>query len=436
MNQDLLNETPLSYEEAKELARHNDSNVRKQLAQREDIRPEILFYLAGDPSADVRRAIASNQSTPPQAFVNLARDPDETIRSNLAEKISHLAPRLTASEVDRVQSYAYLALEILASDQLTRVRAVIADALKDVAQAPEDLILKLAHDTELSVCAPVLEHSPVLGDEELLSIIDSGITSGALGAISKRSLVSTSVSDAIVKTNDVSAITSLLSNDSAQIREDTLDELIDQSRNIEEWHSPLVNRPKLHANAVQRLAEFVADNLLNTLKQRDDISPKTLRILRQEVNRRLECSPRPANASEPHLHDPHANNDDLRKEYGWLFQQPPHVIAQNLKKLGRLTSNVITNALNENDVEFVTASLAVQGGVPHQIAQRIMTMQSPRACAALCWKAGVSADIAVRVQAKIAHIPAEEILTSKDGRYALSDEELEWQLDFFNNMTV
>ena len=33
----------LSYEQAKVLARHEDSSVRKELAEREDIKPEILY---------------------------------------------------------------------------------------------------------------------------------------------------------------------------------------------------------------------------------------------------------------------------------------------------------------------------------------------------------------------------------------------------------
>jgi len=54
----------LSYEEAKELARHKDPAVRRILAARPDLRPEILYYLAEDPHPDVRRQIAANQATP------------------------------------------------------------------------------------------------------------------------------------------------------------------------------------------------------------------------------------------------------------------------------------------------------------------------------------------------------------------------------------
>lgn len=435
MNNDPVQDAPLTYEEAKELAQHQDMTVRKSLAEREDIRPEILYYLAGDPAPEVRKAITKNKSTPARAYIDLAKDSNDEIRSDLAAKIAKLAPKLTAYEVDRVQSYAFQALEILASDQLANVRAILAETLKDVAQAPEELIGKLARDSELSVACPILEHSPVLTDEHLLEIITSGISSGALGAISNRSGVSANVSDAIIDTHDVPAITALLCNDSAQIREDTLDQLVEQSRDISEWQGPLVYRPVLHNNAAQRLAEFVADNLLESLKSRKDLSAKTLSQVRKEVNRRLEASHSTQKVAKDKTEDGQ-NNDDLKKEYGWLFQQPAQAIAKNLRRMNKLTPQVIANALNEGDYDFVVAGLAECADIHQSVAQRIMAMRSARGVAALCWKAGLDAPASVRIQAKVAQISGSDILRDNDGEYALNDEELQWQVDFFANMAV
>lgn len=435
MSNDVVHEAPLTYEEAKELAQHQDMAVRRSLAVREDIRPEILYYLAGDPSPEVRKAIAQNSATPARAYVDLAKDENVDIRSDLAWKIASLAPKLTAYEVDRVQSYAFQALEILASDQLANVRKVLAETLKDVAQAPEDLIKKLARDTELSVSTPVLQYSPVLSDEDLLEIIESGISSGALGAISSRARVSTSVSDAIVYTQDVPAITVLLCNESAQIREETLDQLVERSREVEEWQGPLVKRPALHNNAAQRLAEFVADNLLQVMKDRDDLSATTLSIVRKEVSRRLEATHTPNPKLKNGL-DEGQTNSQLKKEYTWLFQQPAHVIAQNLKRMDRLTPQVVVNALNESDYEFVLCGLAELAGLHQSVAQRMIAMRSARGITALCWKAGLDAVSSMRVQVKVAHISADEIVKDSDGSYTLKDDELQWQIDFFKNMAV
>lgn len=83
---------PLSYDQAKKMAQDKVENVRRDLASRTDVEPEILYFLAEDPSAEVRRRIASNKATPVPADLLLAKDADKEVRGDLAEKIALLAP--------------------------------------------------------------------------------------------------------------------------------------------------------------------------------------------------------------------------------------------------------------------------------------------------------------------------------------------------------
>ena len=255
----------LDYEEQKQLASHQDPAVRMALAARSDVRPEIMYFLAEDESNQVRRTVAENAAAPRLTFQLLARDSDGEVRGSLAQKVARLAPGLSADEQDKISRGTLEALETLARDQMTRVRAILSDALKDVADAPADVIKTLALDQELEVSGPVLAFSPVLTDEDLVEIIRSGPATGGLNAISKRSEVSETVADAIIGTDDVGAIGDLLGNDSAQIREEALDDLIERSADMDLWQAPLVARPKLPSGAAERLAQFVADNLLKTL---------------------------------------------------------------------------------------------------------------------------------------------------------------------------
>ena len=107
---------PLSYEEAMEMARHANMNIRMELAVRSDVNPEILYFLSEDPAAEVRRLIAGNEVTPAQADLVLAKDTDQDVRGDLAAKIAKLAPGLSADEQDKVKRMTYEALEILARD--------------------------------------------------------------------------------------------------------------------------------------------------------------------------------------------------------------------------------------------------------------------------------------------------------------------------------
>ena len=75
---------PISYEESRELARDDDPGIRIDLAERADLRPEVLYFLAEDPVPEVRRLLARNESAPAQAGLLLARYDDEDVRHDLA----------------------------------------------------------------------------------------------------------------------------------------------------------------------------------------------------------------------------------------------------------------------------------------------------------------------------------------------------------------
>ena len=57
---------PLDYEQAKELAAHPDSKIRAELAARDDVKAEILYFLSEDTDSEVRRQVAANPNAPAQ----------------------------------------------------------------------------------------------------------------------------------------------------------------------------------------------------------------------------------------------------------------------------------------------------------------------------------------------------------------------------------
>nr|MBC8239378.1 hypothetical protein [Alphaproteobacteria bacterium] len=130
----------ISYEEAKELAADADPEVRKALAQRTDLNPEILYFLAGDDSEDVRQSIASNETAPRHTISLLVEDESVAVRSDLAEKIAKLAPELTPDDQDKLWQTTNDALITLAQDQMAHVRQVMAEALKNVSTASPDVV--------------------------------------------------------------------------------------------------------------------------------------------------------------------------------------------------------------------------------------------------------------------------------------------------------
>ena len=474
---------PLSYEEEKLLARHEDVAVRARLAAREDVLPEILYYLAEDPSPEVRRNIAANGNAPRHTDLILARDGDEVVRCDLASKISRLAPGLTANEQEQIQRMTYQVLEILARDQLVRVRRILAETLKDVADAPADIIGKLARDTDIEVAGPVLRSSPVLTDEDLLEIIRTCPIAGPLTAISQRQNIGTRITDAIAQTDDIEAIGALLANPSAQIREETLDHIIDRAPEIEAWHEPLVRRPKLSPRAVTKIAGFVADSLFEVLQSRADLDPDTVRSLKNELQNRIHreaiapAATKPPEPAAARAKKPAANavaavandkgkaaskaaapakpaagakaangatngnapapasrvaatNAPAREEV-----DPALARARELHAEKQLTEAVVSEALASGDRRFVAAALAVLSNLPVALVEKVAESRSARGVTALCWKAGLGMPLATRLQLRFAHIAPNATVSSVEAdKYPLTPDEMNWQIDFFGTM--
>ena len=407
----------LSYAEAKEMAGNQDIEVRRELAARTDVKPEILYFLAEDPDPEIRRRIAANKATPVRADLLLATDTEDEVRGDLAEKIAALAPGLSAQEQDKMRRMVFEALDVLARDQATRVRQILSEALKDIADAPPEVIRQLARDAELVVAGPVLQYSPVLSDEDLLEIIEANPASGPLGAISSRDGVGETVADAILATNDEDAVALLLANSSAQIREETLDKIIDLAPDIESWHAPLVHRPALPGRAAAKLARFVAHNLLDQLGERQDLEPDVLEEVRQVVEKRLS--------------EDHSETADAEKS------TPEEALekAAGLHEAGKLDEEAVSEALLTGEREFSIAALAVRSGLKVEVVRKVVSTRSAKGMVAIVWKAGLSAKLAETLQKKLALVASKDLLQAEGADFPLDDEALEWQLDFIKNLT-
>ena len=198
-----------------------DMAARVRLGASPQTAPELLLALAADPAVTVRAAVAMNAAAPCKVDQLLARDADERVRTLLARKLGSLIPSLPAEERDRLQGQALATLTQLVADEAVRVRSAIADAVKEMPDAPRDLILKLAYDSAMTVCDPVIRLSPLLTAEDLLALLSARPSTATATAVASRPGLSETIADAVAATSDTGAITALLANSSAAIREAT-----------------------------------------------------------------------------------------------------------------------------------------------------------------------------------------------------------------------
>ncbi|WP_262693823.1 DUF2336 domain-containing protein [Kordiimonas aquimaris] len=399
----------LTVEQEQTILREGTEQQRIQLAERRDARPEVLYYLAEDESVSVRRNIAKNTSTPIQADEILKSDSDEEVRAELARKIGRLVPGLKEEEQKSLRDKSIAVLEDLASDQLPKIRAMVSQEIKDAENVPKQLITRLARDIEDVVCGPILQYSPLLNDDDLREIIAAGISSKALESIANRVVVSEEVSQEIATTLDVPAVSALLTNRNAQIREDTLDQIISQAATVEDLHRPLALRPQLSVRAMKRIAGFVASALVHAMMEQSELSEDQAEELLDKVRERL-ASEKPG--------------DDDEEKYAQT--------ALDYYERSMLDDKFVLEQISQNRRELLIQCLAVMADMTVDAVRQVIHSKSGRAVTALCWKAGLTMRTAYEMQTRFALVPTAQLLHAKHGtKYPIKDDELEWHLSYF-----
>ena len=400
-----------SYGEAKKVAAEGNVAARRNLAAHEDLEPELLYYFATDEAAEVRRALAENDGTPLQADVILAKDVDEEVRAQIAAKIGRLVPNLGEDATQRLTTMALEVLEILARDELPRVRAIVSEEIKLAANVPHDIVRRLAEDIEDIVATPVLEYSPLLSDRDLLEIIASGVTEGALTALSRRQDLVESVVDAVVAINSVKAMKALLENKTAPLGEETLDKIAVVAAGATDLHLPMVNRDSLSVNIIRRIATFVSAALVDVLIDRHALAPEVAGELRLAVRKRIDVG-------------------DLSPEEP--EKDPADARAREMFETGTLDEDALLDAIDEKDLAFVRHAVILKSGLAPGVVRKMIESGSGKALAALAWKAGLSMDMALTLQRRLGRVEAKSMVqAAPGGGYAMSDEDLQWYVEFY-----
>ncbi|MFN8703533.1 MAG: DUF2336 domain-containing protein, partial [Rhodospirillales bacterium] len=257
-----------------------------------------------------------------------------------------------------------------------------------------------------------------------------------LTAVAKRSNVAASISDALVESDDTAAVATLLANKSAQIREETLDLVVDRAPTRESWHGPLVDRPTLTPKAALKIAAFVADALSQRLQARPDLDPATRDAVTAEVRRRLAQAAgggdgADAAARKRTLADPVWATG----KGGAAGDGANETVADKVKRLRRekkLDDAAVAAAAQAGEKLFVKLALADLAAIRAEAIDKILTARSAKGIIAVCWKAKLKLATAVTIQQKVLTLPPKSVLTAAkwDG-WPLTEEELKWQLEFF-----
>lgn len=302
----------------------------------------------------------------PQDVAQLLSDDSPASRTHLLEKIT--TGYNDSLFKGRERDIAEQIFRLLMKDVVVKVRELLAERLKHNDQAPRDIILHLARDVE-TVASPVLTHSVVLSDADLVSIVEQsqGEDIGKLVAITKRGRLSPRVSEALVETKYSPVMTSLLANQEASIDERALGKIVDSFASDHDVIEALVNKPGLPITLVERMITQVSTAVAQRLR-------KDYGLEEREINRGSTL----------------AREDFMVRLLGHeLTQKEVEELVHQMAAEDRLTPSIVMTALCRGQLLFFAVSLAHFAGIPVVNAVKLVADRGDHGFNGLYQKSGL-----------------------------------------------
>lgn len=401
-----------TYEKSRDIAASGTAEKRRWLASQRGLQPEFLYYFATDKDVGVRKAVAANPDTPLQADRILAEDEVEEIRRELAAKICRIVPEIDPRSSDTVAEMVMEIVEILASDRAAQVRRVIAEEIKLHSNLPPKLVERLARDAEAIVAAPVLEYSPLLNDRQLIEIIRSGVEGGALRAIARRRSLKAKVAAALVRVDEPDVTRALLDNHTAEIAESDMMTMGGRAEDDRAVRDSMIARDDLTLATIRRVSQFLSSAVFDRLAERyKKLGEDALNDIKRDVQARIKKGA--------------ADSKSLPGEGA-------RERAEVLYKDGKLDEDAVVSAIDAGERLFVIHAIALLTGLPWEKVRDILSSKSAKAICALAWKSEFTAERALTLQTKVGKLQGKSVIRpTPDGEYALTNDDMEWYLDFF-----
>jgi uncharacterized protein (DUF2336 family) len=194
-------------------------------------------------------------------LLTMALDRTTHGRGALVESILQVCLQTNSTLSAKEFEITFDILRKLVGDVEMEVRRTIAERLATRGDLPHDIALFLAND-QIEVAYPVLVDGVALEDVDLIMITRGKPASHQI-AVTLRRHLSEAVSNALVETQSVDVIDSLLRNPTAQIGIETMAQMVEMSRTMTPIQRPLLQREDLPPDLAWRMYGWVGAALKN-----------------------------------------------------------------------------------------------------------------------------------------------------------------------------
>jgi uncharacterized protein (DUF2336 family) len=291
----------------------------------------------------------------------LKDDPSPASRAALAAKFGRQYDHLVEGDT---RPLAEAVLGLLVRDPENQVRQALAEAVAASASLPHGVATRLARD-ELEVARPMLERSPVLGDEDLAEIVRTHAMPYAL-AVAGREHLSEALSDLLVDTNEPEVIAALTGSPGAHLSVATLRRIADDHRGDRVIQDRLIRRPALPYELVDQLVGALGVRLeWEAIRHRRISKPEARQLMAAARDR--------------------ATLSTIEREHG------EEAIERELRHrftAGELRPEDILGFLRTAEMARVEAGIALLAEVDLPRTRQLLYGMDKRGLAALCARAG------------------------------------------------
>ncbi|MCC6598218.1 MAG: DUF2336 domain-containing protein [Alphaproteobacteria bacterium] len=294
-----------------------------------------------------------------QKLHGLAKDEKPMARGELVSAISELLDmELSPRESELV---ADVMIGLLSQAEMD-LRQALAARLASHDKVPLRLVLQLVHD-DIEVATPVLRHSPVLGDLDLVYIIKSK-GPAFWQVIATREKMSQHIMNLLVDTGDIDTALALIENQKVKLSEHALATLSDMSQKSDVLALPLLRREDIPPALVRSLYRFVGEEVKAFIQERYKIHGGSIADAVDEVVLEL------VDAAE--------GNGEFSPTQAMIKA------AERYKEKGLLSIKLILGTLRRGQIQSFVAQFSRYSGLPDTTVLEIIMQPSGQGLAVAC----------------------------------------------------
>lgn len=299
-------------------------------------------------------------------LLSLAKEPSSENRRAIMQQISDLFVEGVEDHNDReLVLFGDIFCRLLGQVNLED-RVALAERVAPLTQTPHDLANRLARDEDVAVAAPVLQHSPVLTDDDLRSIAASE-GQDHLVAITRRASLSEAVTDVLIDRGGQEVLEGVSRNTGARFSDGGLQQLTYRAVEFPTIAGHLAEREDIPFERLERIVASLDHDSSARLRDFIEQNRRAAAELLQKTQAELEQSREQRRRAEREVHMMALEIRDGRRRLDLCLDELIHGkrlvdIAMLMAELGQLTESHVSNVLhkvNDFGIALVCRSLSV-----------------------------------------------------------------------------